>query len=734
MMFTAQETCVWHATNRHALVNLKDIKYKSLYIVPRDNYVKEVLVSSLRLSTSLDCMFGFFGSAALKTIAPGLAEYLARTEEPMRLVVSPNISENDMIALREGVTTPIIVLETRLKELIGEAKLSSSALIHHTLQCMAYMLSTKRLILRIAWLCDGSLFHPKVWFFKDGSNTVVAHGSSNFTSAGLGRNHEQISVDASWDGERAEETISTLTEEFDALWNGSRDYVVSLDLPVAIENDLIREYTPDRPPTTDDFVKAWEEDARTVEQLSCKISSASSPPTHELEIPSHLDLDYGPFAHQGKALMAWEAAERRGFLAMATGSGKTITALAGATRLQKEVDALLVVISAPYKPLVSQWLKEVSDFGVRPLPIGRSSSERAHRLDLAIRGLDTGVSKVEVVVATENFLTSDKFRQVFDTLPTSVTSLLIADEAHNLGKQSFITNTPDRFDYRLGLSATPERQYDPDGTQALFKYFGPPVFEFSLRDAIGVCLVPYNYYMHQVEMNTDEFDEWQSLTDRLRRKGFQGDADPSESGGMSKETERLLFARRRVIESVENKVDVLRSILAKRSRDEIKHVLVYATDKNRDQLNAVNDMLQNDLNLTIHELTAQQTSKKGKANDLLDRFAAGDYNAFTCMRVLDEGVDVPQVSEAFILASNTVRRQWVQRRGRVLRKCDAINKELAHLHDFIVVPPDPRDKGSRSILKGELDRAREFAELAANGGISDGPFDEIERLMGAMFG
>lgn len=715
-------------------MQLKDLHYKSLYIVPRDNYVEEVLVSSLKLSTSLDCMFGFFGSAALKSIAPGLAEYLVRTTEPMRLVVSPNISETDAIALREGVSTPSIVLEARLKELLGEAKLSTGALIRHTLTCLAYMLATKRLLFRIAWLRDGSLFHPKVWFFRDGENTVVAHGSSNFTSAGLGRNHEQISVDASWDGDRAEETIATLADEFDALWNGSTDYVLSLDLPVAIENELLREYKPDNPPTMDDFRKAWEEDAETVEQLRLQIPSIHTVPNVEFTIPAHLDLDHGPFAHQGKALAAWEGAQRRGFLSMATGSGKTITALAGATRLQKEVDSLLVVISAPYKPLVSQWLDEVSAFGVRPLPVSGSSAERAHQLDLAIRGLRTDVSKVEVVVATENFLTSDNFRRVFDALPESITSLLIADEAHNLGKQSFLSRTPDRFDYRLGLSATPERQYDPEGTEALFDFFGPPVFEFSLRQAIGVCLVPYNYYIHQVELSGDEFEEWKSLTDRLRRKGFQGDADASDSGALTKEIARLLFARRRVIESAESKVDVLRRILQGRSRDEIKHVLVYATDKNGAQLQAVNNMLQQDLNLTIHELTSRQTSSRARAADLLDRFAAGDYNALTCMRVLDEGVDVPQVSEAFILASNTVRRQWVQRRGRVLRKCDAISKQLAHLHDFIVVPPDARETGSRAILKGELDRAREFAELAANGGTPGGPFDEIEKLMTAMFG
>ena len=397
-------------------MELRDLHYKSLYIVPRDNYVDEVLVSSLKLSKSLDCMFGFFGSAALKSIAPGLAEYLMRTAEPMRLVVSPNISEADMQALREGASTPSIVLETRLKELLGEAKLSTNALVQHTLACLAYMLSTKRLLFRVAWLRDGSLFHPKVWFFRDSQNTVVAHGSSNLTAAGLGKNHEQISVDASWDGGRAAETIAALADEFDALWTGSRDYVLSLDLPVAIENDLIREYKPKTPPTADDFRQAWDEDAATIEQLVLQIPSFHTVSSVEFTIPSHLELNHGSFAHQGKALTAWEGAGRRGILSMATGSGKTITALAGATRLQKEVDTLLVVISAPYKPLVSQWLEEVAAFGVRPLSVSGSSAERAHRLDIAIRGLQVGVSKVEVVVVTENFLTSENFRRVFDAL------------------------------------------------------------------------------------------------------------------------------------------------------------------------------------------------------------------------------------------------------------------------------------------------------------------------------
>ncbi len=135
---------------------------------------------------------------------------------------------------------------------------------------------------------------------------------------------------------------------------------------------------------------------------------------------------------------------------MATGSGKTITALAAASRLQKEVDSLLVIISAPYKPLVSQWVEEVNEFGVRPLLVGGSSVDRAKYLDLAVRGLQSKVSKVEVMVVTENFLTSDNFRQILDKLPKSISTLIIADEAHNLGKRSFLINTPNRFDYRLG--------------------------------------------------------------------------------------------------------------------------------------------------------------------------------------------------------------------------------------------------------------------------------------------
>ena len=715
-------------------MQLKDLNYKALYVIPRDDFVESVLVASFRLANSVDCMFGFFGSGALRSIAPGLAEYLVRVDRPMRLIVSPNLSTQDIMALKEGVCTPSYLLETRLRELLGDAKVSASALSKHTLECLAYLVSTDRLQIRIAWLKGGGIFHPKVWFFRDEKSTVVAHGSSNFTLSGLAQNHEQVRVEAPWRGDVAVETIETLSDEFEALWNGTRDYVLSLGLPVAVRNDLLREYSSDSPPTPDDFARAWEEDAKKIGALA-QYSPAGEPfPPQQLKLPQGLNVVSGPFGHQGKAVSSWEEAGRRGILAMATGSGKTITALAAAARLQNDCESLLVVISAPYRPLVSQWRDEVTAFGVEPLPGKGSAHEQSNRLDMAVRSLVSKVSSIQIAVITENYLTSPEFRTVMGTIPRQVKTLLIADEVHNLGRRGFISDPPERFDYRLGLSATPERQYDADGTRGLFDFFGEKVFEFSLAEAIGVSLVPYNYYLHRVGLSPSEFEEWQQLTARLVRAGFgSGDRDPADSGQLPANIKALLMKRRKVIEAAEGKVATLKSLLGAMPRDQIRHTLVYATDKGREQLRATNAMLQDDLHLTVHQLTAEETQNKQRTSDLLSRFASGDYQVITCMRVLDEGVDVPQVCRAYLLASNTVKRQWIQRRGRILRRCDALEKKIAHLHDFIVIPPEPDDSGGRAILRSEIERAQEFAELAENAGSSGGPFDRIEEIMGEMY-
>ena len=698
----------------------------SLYCLPDDPLVDEVLVPGFQTAASVDCMVGFFSSEVLASLAPGLATYIVCSQNSFRLIVSPLLRPDDKEAIENGLKSEEEIADEILEELF----VTEDLLQRHTLKCLSWLIRQGRIEIKIALMKD-ALFHPKVWLFKNNEHTIAVHGSSNLTYSGITKNYEQISVSKSWEDSNQWFASDKLTNQFNKLWENRVDSCAVLGISQALKKRLVKTYHTDLPPTEEEFLKIKQGEGGVADQHTYSYIQHD---THQvlpnrLTIPHGIRIDSGPFVHQAKAISNWEAANRKGILAMATGSGKTITALAAAERLQDVCEKLFIVVSAPYLPLVSQWTEEVVSFGVSPVPIKGNAIERTNRLDLAIRSLVSGSSKIQVTVGTENYLTSPDFRSLLNTIPKQVKTLLIADEVHHLGRDRFISNPLDRFDYRLGLSATPERQYDPNGTSALFDFFGEKVFEFTLAEAIGVCLVPYNYYLHRVDLTEHEFEEWQHITSKLVRMGFIGeDQEPEESGMLSPEIQVLLNKRRRVIEAAENKCLILKNLLNGKAREDIRHTLIYATDKGRKQLQSINYMLQNDLNLTIHQLTGEETQNRKKASNLLDHFADGKYHAITCMRVLDEGVDIPQVSEAYLMASNTVKRQWIQRRGRVLRKCDQINKKLAHLHDFIVVPPFLSDSGGKSILNSELTRAQEFAELSKNAGSRGGPFDQIEKL------
>ena len=315
-------------------------------------------------------------------------------------------------------------------------------------------------------------------------------------------------------------------------------------------------------------------------------------------------------------------------------------------------------------------------------------------------------------------------------LPDSVGRVLIADEVHNLGSATFISNQPDFFEYRIGLSATPIRQYDPDGTDQLFEFFGgKPVFEFTLRDAISAgCLVPYRYYLHPVEFDRVEMEHYEDLTEQLVRAGFRI-TDDGQTVGLTPKVERLLRERRALVEQASSKLIALEQALRQMNPNSIRKTLIYtsakptALDKPR-QITAVNKLLQ-DLRITSYQYTAEETGTS-RSQGFLRRFGSGDYQVLTSMKVLDEGIDIPQTDKAFLMASSTVEREWVQRRGRILRS--APGKEFANLHDFIVIPPDTGSPSGTSLLRSELRRASAFADLAENEYDPDGPRTVIRNL------
>ena len=455
-----------------------------LYILPHDSFGEEVLIPGFKEATAVDCMAGFFSSQILASLAPGLATYINTSQERFRLVISPLLRPEDKMAIEEGVKSS----ETVITEFFEGFIVTEDLLEQHTLKCLSWLLRTGRIEIRIA-LMEDALFHPKVWLFRSRDDVLAAHGSSNMTYAGIRKNIEQIAISKSWEDQTQGQITARFRDQFERLWCNEEENCAVIELPQAVRDQLLRSYSYDFPPT--------EEDLRA---LYRRVSDPSEPyvlpeiPRHRFEIPSHLQFTEGPFAHQGKAVAAWCASGHRGVLEMATGSGKTITSMICAHRLYEEQKPLLIVVAAPYVPLIEQWCDEITAFGLVPVNLTTvgGAKARAGELQRLKRRLRTGLSDVEVVVISHNTLCTPEFGSEIETF--DCIRLLIADEVHNLGRQTFISNPPDFFHHRLGLSATPIRQYDEEGPEALFDFFGPVVFRFTLEEAIGRCLVEYDYY------------------------------------------------------------------------------------------------------------------------------------------------------------------------------------------------------------------------------------------------
>jgi superfamily II DNA or RNA helicase len=709
-------------------------RLRPLYTVPGDDLIGEVLVPAMVSCSSVRCMAGFFHSSAFRHLAPGIAAFVNGTDGAFQLLISPVLDEEDRAALRSATADPSEVLARAARTILDGAGLSPSALEQHALDCLAYLLATGRLFIRFVLMPDGGMFHPKVWLFKSDGDVVAVHGSSNATTAGMLFNFEAVSIDRSWSGSEALDRVVALEGVFERLWEGKEPSTLTIDLPTGLAL-ATRLGELAAPPTIDDFWRAWHVDAAA--GLAPPLPAGHQVPVANpvffgddaLTIPSGLQWQSGPFAHQGRAVAAWEAAGGKGLLSMATGSGKTVTSLICAARLQDLGSPVLVVVAAPYRPLVEQWAHEVREFGLEPANLARlDGRERARVARDAVMRLERNVTRVEALVMTHDFLLSDAFDELLAAVPSPVTTLLIADEVHNLGRPLFLARPPERFEYRLGLSATPVLQYNEEGTQAIADFFGETVFEFSLAEAIGVCLVPYNYHLHPVELAFDEQQQWDELTEKLIRAGFRGSDDGASEGSLSPDVLALLVKRRSVLEGAVAKVSALVVQMRDAAFDDVRHTLVYCSDKRPEQLIAVNRALMGE-GIFVRQITAEETVDRRRMAEILEDFARGDYQVITCKRVLDEGVDLPQVCTAYLLASSTVRRQWIQRRGRILRRCDAVGKKLAHLHDFLVVPSDLGSPSGRAILRQELERARAFAELAANAGDPSGPFATMEQLV-----
>lgn len=686
---------------------------------PNEVDLDKVLFYPILLQASTcKCMSGYFTSGALSELARSLSYYLSIDDNYLEFIVSPNLDIRDINAMRDALAAD----KNLIFLLFPDFELSENSLKTKTIEALSFLVATKKLEIRLA-LMDEGLFHTKCWFFDTNEGKMAVHGSGNVTKNGLSINFEQLTVTREWMNEEASKVYSKLKIRYEKIWKDEYKGLKTYGLNEKTLKYLADLYNQKQTKTPNEIIIDLRE---SIEQHDLEERAV-----HKLIIPEWLNYSSGDYAHQGQAIKAWNDNKGRGILSIATGGGKTLTSLVAASLISQNEERLFLIIAVPTTPLLDQWEEDVIKFNINPINTSTLSAIKAvHKINNSIRKLKINASKVEVLITTHDSLKNEKYLKVLEKAQRTIPLMLIGDEVHNLGSIGFQESAPDYFKYRLGLSATAERQTDQEGTDFLLSYFGPIVFDYPLSEAIGNCLVPYKYKVHKVELEEEEADEWSSLTHRIKKLSFASKL--SDDSPEKTRWKLLCLQRRRIVESAKGKIYALEKSLPDNS-NEINRTLIFGTDKYPDQLQSVNQLL-TDRKVLFHQVTGEETGNKKKLKKIIDSFSSDKLQVLTSKRVLDEGFNVPQTEVAYLLASNTILRQWIQRLGRVLRKSEKTNKTGATLHDFAVIPPIVSTDGEidpdlRSLIMGELARVQYFDELSANGLEEDGASYVIEELL-----
>jgi superfamily II DNA or RNA helicase len=672
--------------------DLSSLALRTSYHKGQDDIAADFYLPCMQRAATYDRAVAYFRSAAFIVAWPALPGFVGRGGR-IRVLCSQVLSTDDIDALEAGYSARAdATLAARFLEEVRS--LVNDEVMQAPTRILAALVAGGTIDLQIAVLrasevdsAQTRIFHDKLGIFSDGhGHRVVFKGSMNETWAGLAAdgNLESIDVAATWMGDRDLERVETEVDYFSCLWENRYPGLNVRPFPEVAREELRRAADPD-----------WE---GTLERDLASVSRVSDGRGRTLQ------------PHQAAGLAAWKANGRRGILEFATGSGKTFIAITAICEALIQGDVALVVV--PDNALFDQWLGEIQLFSL-PLDthVLRAGAGYSHWRN-NLRDWTAPGEHRRIVLATLKTATSADFRS---RLSGGDHLLLVADEVHRLGSpQNRLLLEDAMFGPRLGLSATPKRAGDQEGTDALLSFFGG-ILEprYLLADAIrDDVLTPYFYRPHTLELSLDEKARWDSFTAKIGRARAQLAAGVSGSD-VEEALRRLLINRARIVKHAQAKPALAVEVLTSEYKAGQRWI-VYCDDL--DQLETVSQLLEAGgiANLPYH---SQMTGDRAETLKWLDR-RGGVVVAIKC---LDEGVDIPSVTHALILASSKNPREFIQRRGRVLRK--APNKALAYVHDALVLPPRSGGAGDAAtdpITAGELARAIEFARHADNpGALSD---------------
>jgi superfamily II DNA or RNA helicase len=599
----------------------------------------------------------------------------ARRGGKARFICSPSITEEDAKAIESGYLQREQAIERAITRDVDE--LLSDPASDHRAKLLATFIKFGTLDIKVAIRSGGNgIYHEKIGIFSDGNSHHVSFlGSANETWSAWHAegNHESIEVFRSWLS-TDEIRVQSHRKIFDLLWKGETLGVDTIEFPEAQRRKILSVAAPGLDDPTVDTPRPMNSGRRRL------------------------------MPHQAKAIELWEKAGRRGVFEHATGSGKTFTAIEAIKKHLTTGEPALVLV--PSQLLHEQWkreiLEEIPDASVLMAGSGHIKWKDRGRLRSQT---SPGLGMNRVVIATMQTASTDAF---INGLYQGDHLLIVADEIHQIGSPKNSIALTIQSGASLGLSATPIRYGDPEGTQRIFTSFGsviPPAI--TLQDAIAAGrLVNYEYFPHAVHLSDEESELWKKLTKQISfelAKSKKNDC----STGLSDKAKMLLIQRSRIAKKARVKTGLATNVI-KKEFTEGQSWLVYCEDS--DQLNEMLRKLRAE-GLRPLEYHSNMSGEKADALNWFKKFGG----VLVSIKCLDEGVDIPAVSHAFILASSQNPRQFIQRRGRVLRK--SAEKNLAVIHDAIVVPVDPESESEQiSLLKAELIRALEFANSALNKG------------------
>jgi len=710
-------------------VSFSELGLKPKYDSDEDDILNTFYIPLLSNADRYDRAVGYFSASVLAKAAVGLEKFILSSGK-MRLIIGDPLSDDEYEAVLLGKNDQIEKRTKELSDILLDAK-------DRQLKIITYLIANDQLEIKFAFTHLG-MFHNKVGVFYKNKEVVVFSGSANETLAGLtSYNSEKIKVFFSWESTSFETYGRSELTDFEILWENKkkRTRVVSLNSDVyqrlrknvdkkKIYNEIFehegsnrKEEKPNMP--TPFFIYTMK---KGVKELS-NIKLDQKLPKQPLNIKGK---PFQLFEHQIKAIKSWKKSDYKGLFKLATGAGKTFTSICATVELYeylaRQSEQLFVVVTVPYIELANQWIEELKPFNISAIPCYELSSKWISVLDKKILRFKSGELNFVCAVVVNKTMRDDKFQsRLKKILPEKI--LLIGDECHHLASQSLFEKLPP-CRYRIGLSATPFRSEDDEmegspfqnvAKEKLLLYFGGIVSEYSLNDAIDDdVLTPYVYQIVPVFLTDEEQESYEKYSERIQRLILK-----AKNKGLDNDEKQILTNlcgfRSRLLATCQQKLPALISYLESDKELRLSHALIYvgegkAPEEEKNYILKVTNAL-HEYGERAAKFTSEETSTERKR--IMTDFKEGSINALVAMKVLDEGIDVPICKSAFIMASTRNPRQYVQRRGRVLRKADG--KDSALIVDFVVMPAKGSNNHySQNLKKAELQRIEDFKLTALN--------------------